>query len=399
MLLVGVEVLDRVAKPAGLDIGEPFAGYSQNVGALPLPGDRLSKARQWCRALQRQIWATWWAAVETNTHLTPDGMHHETETVSVEAGLAVASAQVLYEVFLGAYPRKKGGTAATSAFETFCHAHPDGQAASGLKLIRNGEMHSNSIVLPRVPRVVGVTFDDGSRGLRIFPQWAEYDELPQEIREARRDPGKGKPPGSGALMTNQIHHDHYRDVVAGTPVVEPLMEAFAFFARCDPRIVRIAEDGEPQHFPLVPISERDYERRHPDWPSRKAVEMELRSACESEPPLGTSRVCVAHATHEDGVGVAAHFGYTILEGRSPVPFTESPEQIARDITEFGYEYWTEHDGVAYRLIVDANGEVAGDITSQRPSALHSADTSPWESLYVLSQIDAFAYRNQRRPQP
>ena len=63
MLLVGVEVLDRVAKPAGLDIGEPFAGYSQNVGALPLPGDRLSKARQWCRALQRQIWATWWAAV------------------------------------------------------------------------------------------------------------------------------------------------------------------------------------------------------------------------------------------------------------------------------------------------------------------------------------------------
>lgn len=234
-MLVGVDVLPRVAKPAGLDIGEPFAGYSHNVGLMPLPTDRLPKARQWCRAVQRQIWATWWAAVGTDTHLTPRGMHHETEAVSVEAGLAVGAVQVLYEIFLGAYPRKMGGDASTSPFERFCHDQLDGQAASGLKLIRNGEMHANSIVVPDVQRTVGVSFEDGDKGFRIFPRWADYAQLPAEVREARREPAKGRPSGSGSLMTNQIHHTHFQDVVAGTPVVEALMDAFAFFARCDPR--------------------------------------------------------------------------------------------------------------------------------------------------------------------
>ena len=151
MQFVGATILPRVTPPSGLDIGQPHVPHSQDVGLLALRSELLDKARQWCRALQRQIWATWWAAVETGTHLGPAGsMHSEAGAVMVEAGLTVAAIQVVYEVFLSAYPRTNQNTLSSSPWEALCGGSPEGRAMSGLKLIRNGEMHANSIVVPEV---------------------------------------------------------------------------------------------------------------------------------------------------------------------------------------------------------------------------------------------------------
>lgn len=328
-MLVGLHLVPPTKKPVGLDVSEPFAGYSYNVGLYPLPGEALPKARQWCRALQRQIRDTWWSAVETDTHVAPGGaVHHETEAVMVEAALSVASIQVLYELFLGAYPRQVPNDMTSSDFERHCHADAEGQVVSGLKLIRNGEMHADSIVIPDVKRVVGVMFDDGTQGYRIFPHWATYHNLPSEVREARYRPPKNAPPGTlGALKTNQVHHDHYDRFIGGQPVVDTLLDTLSFFSRCDPRIVRMNSDGDPSYFPLDPISERDYERRHPEWKPRRQVEKELRELCESNPPSGVRRTCVAHLQGSNGE-VVAHCGFTTLSSGSLSMFTETSEQIA-----------------------------------------------------------------------
>lgn len=386
-----------IAKPMGLDVGEPFAGYSENVGLLPLPASVLDKARQWCRALQRQIWSTWWAAVETDTYLAPTGeIQREAEAVMVETALAVASIQVLYEIFLGAYPRRPGGTRVTSAYEVHCDADPCGQVVSGLKLIRNGEMHADTIVVPDVQRVVGLTFDDGTAGYRVFPHWASYVELPSGVRDARFDPPRNRPPGTlGPLKTNQIHHDHYSNSVGGHPVIETLLDALAFFARCDPRIVRLSGDGSPRHFPLEPINERDYERRHPDWPHRAQVELELREDCESHPPGGSRRILIAHSQDPTGAPVV-HYGYTDAGAGRLALFAEAPAQILRDVTEFGYPYWMEGDGVAWPLVLH-EGQLVADPSVSEESHLRTDEMPPWEHLWVLSASDAFAYRDQRRP--
>lgn len=386
-----------VTKPAGLDVAEPFAGYSSNVGLFPLPALVLAKARQWCRALQRQIRATWWAAVETDTHLAPDGaVHDEAEAVMVEAGLSVAAIQVLYEIFLGAYPRSSPHDPTPSAFEAYSYSDPEGQAVSGLKLIRNGEMHADSIVVPDVQRVVGVTFDDGTRGYRVFPHWAVYSALPTEVRDAHHPPPKKQLNTLGKLKTNQTHHTHYQQAVGGRPVIEVLLDALAFFSRCDPRIVRVNGDGSPLHFPLEPISERDYERRHPDWKRRELLETELRDLCESNPPGGLRRVCIAYL--QDGGGdVVAHCGYTQLGPGSWSMFTETPDQVLRDVVEFGYEYWAELDGTASPVAVNEDGTLIVDNSVSEPSALRSQEERPWLEWFQISRHDAFAYRNQRRP--
>ena len=174
--------------------------------------------------------------------------------------------------------------------------------------------------------MVGVTFTDGSQGYRIFPEWVEYGSLPTEVRDARYPPPSNQPNALGRLKTNQIRHDHYVKDVECRPVIEPLLDALAFVSRCDPRIVDLSPDGDPRRFPLEPISERDYERRHPDWNRRSEVEAELRILCESNPPSGVRRICIAHIQGSDG-SVLAHCGYTEQQDGSHSIFTETPSKF------------------------------------------------------------------------
>lgn len=214
--LVGLTAFAPLQKPLGLDISDGIGGFSSNVGVFPLPPEKLAKARQWTRALQRQIRATWWAAVETDTGLFKDfGVVPESEAVMVEAGLTVAAIQVLHEIFLSGYARQRAHDLGSSKYESYAYQDSAGQVVSGLKLIRNGEMHADCIVIPDVTRVVSVSFEDDSRGFRVFPAWAEYGKLPTDVREARYPPARNAPQSSiGSLKTNQLHHDHYRAVAA-----------------------------------------------------------------------------------------------------------------------------------------------------------------------------------------
>ncbi len=393
-MLVGVTSMQPVEKPSWLDIGSTYIGHSSNVGSFPLPVTALPKARQWCRAIQRQVEATWWAAIETDTQPAAGGeLHLEAEAVMVEAALSVAAIQVLYEIFLAAYPRKKQGDMTSSAFEAHSLDSEQGKVVSGLKLVRNGEMHAETISVPNVQRTVGVPFTDETYGYRVFPHWVEYPELPHEFRSARHPPKKGKT--TGDLKTNQVHHDNYDSAVGGQLVIETLLDALGFFARCDPRIVSIDEHGEARHFPLPSIVERDYERRHPDWPNRSVVESELRSLCESKPPAGERRVLIASLHTQDG-SFLAQCGYTEHEHGYRHMFTETPEQVERDVIEHKFPYWLLEDGIAYPISANESGHLFHDLEAGEPCDLDVPDDEEsWKRWFYISRKDAFQYRTQR----
>lgn len=393
-MLVGISVVQPVDKPAGLDVGEPFAPYSQDVGLLPLPNGRLEKARQWCRALQRQVRATWWAAVETDTHLAPGAVvHREAEAVRVEAGLTVAAVQALYEIFYDAFPRPPSGGIGTSPFEVLAHGDDRGRVASGLKLIRNGEMHADCIIAPDIARVVQVPFTDGDVGFRVFPEWIPYAGLPTEIREARHPPKRSQPLGD--LKTNELHHQHYRDFVAGRPVVETFLDCLAFFASCDPRIVRRDAAGDYRHFPLEPIVERDYERRHPDALSRREVEAELRGLLQAGPPIGVRRIVLGRMVTPDGRTVM--YGMTEVDHGRSASFTEFEDQVVRDIAEHDFPYWVESQGTAHRLVLGPPGDLIVSADDSFESALAERWLeSHWEDWHEQCERDAFYYCDQRR---
>jgi hypothetical protein len=339
--------------------------------------------------------ATWWAAIETHTHPRPGGdVHPETEAVMVEAALSVAAVQVLYEIFLAAYPREVEGDTTSSTFEVHSHSVEDGKVVSGLKLIRNGEMHSETIVAPNVERTLGVPFTDGTYGYRIVPHWAAYQELPDEFREARHAPKKGKPLGN--LKTNQIHHDHYESEVSERLVVETLLDAFRFFARCDPRIVAINESGEARHFPLAQIVQADYERRHPDQEDRAVIEKELRRLCESQRPAGERRILIDSLQDEHGE-LVQYCGVTRDSNGGGHFFVEAPKQVLRDITEHNFPYFLQDDGVAHRVVPDESGGLAIDLATSEPSSVVGPDDrESWMVWHYMDAKDAFQYAKRRR---
>jgi hypothetical protein len=324
----------------------------------------------------------------------------EAEAVMVEAGLTVAAIQVLHEIFLSGYPRRVQNDPGSSDYEFYAYQDSTGQVVSGLKLIRNGEMHADCVVLPDVQRVLGVSFDDGTRGFRVFPVWAEYGALPAEVREARRPPSPKTPGTAGSLRTNQMHHDHYKARVGGEQVIETFLDALKFFVNCDPRIARLDKDAELVHFPLEPIVERDYERRHPFWPKRREMEDELRELCESGPPTGKHRRIVANVTSPETGEVLAYCGYTVISDHHEHMFTETPQQVAHDISAHGYAYWTEDNGVTAPLVVDEQNRLVVDASRKKVCDVPSPDDAepPWLDWFRLACEDAFLYRDQRRAQ-
>ena len=394
-MLIAFTQVQPVEKPSWLDLDATCIGYSSNVGLYPLPATALPKARQWCRALQRQVAATWWATIETETHPKPDGeVVAETEAVMVPAALSVAAVQVLYEIFLSAFPQEIEGDRTSSRFEVHSHRSGEGKVVSGLKLIRNGEMHAATIVVPNVERTLRVPFTDGTDSYRVFPHWASYPDLPHEFREARHPPKKGRQVGK--LKTNQIHHDHYESEIGEHLVVETLLDAFKFFAQCDPRIVSIDEHGDPRHFPLTPIVERDYERRHPDNPNRSVVENELRKQCESKPPGGQRRTLIASLRNQDDE-ILVHCGMTQHSSGYSEFFTETPDQVLRDVAEHNFPYWLQEDWKAHPVVADRSGGLTVDLTTEEPSNIVGPDDQEsWRNWHYIVTKDAFQYANRRR---
>jgi hypothetical protein len=186
----------------------------------------------------------------------------------------------------------------------------------------------------------------------------------------------------------------YDQRVAGRPVIETLIDAFTFFATCDPCAPQRDEAGTWLGFPLKPLPIAGYERLAPDWPNRKEADAQVRADCTAVPPGGDNREIRA-VIEVDGQRILA--GYTRTENRHEA-FTEPVEQVVRDI-EGGYSYSVAtHDGKYEVSVVEddlqANGKSLFDLTLAAPSG---DTTPPWEGWWQLCQDDAAYYRAQRNP--
>lgn len=339
------------------------------------------------RSLQRQIGDAWLATTETDTTLCGEhGLEAEAETVAISVTFAAVAIRVLdLEVFGEEYPRGSPNDMLSSAYEAHRESDQLGRAVSGLVVIRNAEVHLPAVIDPDINRVVRVPFKEGDR-YRVSPVWKPHAELPEVVRDNTR--------------TNRRHHDAYRTHVQGRFVIETLLDALAFFLCCDPALARMTNEGELEHFPLPEIAQHDYERRHPDWPSRSQVELDLRAELTRKPPSGVERT-ILHRLVTEGGHVEAYVGDTLIEPERWAAFTESSDQVVRDLT-MGYHYKV---GEA-RLSVAADGTAMLGDTPLHECLLPSAPAegvhggpdrseAAWKGWFRLASDDAFYYRRQR----
>lgn len=332
-------------------------------------------------ALQRQVLATWMATTQTDTTLCQEhGLEVDAESVAIETAFAVTAVRVLdLECF------QKGPTPGYESYRDGCH---DGQVTSAMTLIRNAEIHLPVILDPDVERAVSIPIPDGTQRFRVFPKWVAYAELPPEIQASVRT--KTQREGTRAAA-----HQHYEDVLEGRFVIETLLDVVRFFNTCDPSIARFGEDGELDFFPLPEIAQHDYERRHPDWPTRSEYESRLRDTLASELPGGEYRA-ITHALLDDSGGLVALCGDTILPSGSNT-FIESTAQVTRDVRS-GYSYRVRVGGGHDRELRIADGELE---TEEGPFDFHclpscEADGRPWSDWQELMATDAVYYARSRR---
>ncbi|WP_405467489.1 hypothetical protein [Streptomyces canus] len=285
--------------------------------------DRQAKGRQKMQGLVLYINHVWQACASTDTKLCRDhGLDVDSERVALEIAPALAAVRTLdLEVF------RAGLSDADNQLYLALHkTDPQGQVVLGLVLARNADIHLPAALDLHVDRVVGN--DDG---YRVMPCWLTYDKLPTVVRANKRSPGSKN-------GTSDASHDAYRDVVGGHLVTETLLDAFAFFRRCDPTLARRAPGTDDlAHFPL-PVTTtgdgHDYERRHPDQPNRADFGAEVRRLTEDIPPSGSSRE-ISYRLDSDGTAV--YCGHTVERFGLRSAFTESAAQIVRDVRA-GYAY-------------------------------------------------------------
>lgn len=262
-----------------------------------------------------------------------------------------------------------------TAYEAMLSKSPEGKVVRGLVGPRNNAVHGAEVVDPCVSRAVGPLLD--GRYL-IWPRWKNRSDVPTSVF------GRTAPGAIGA----------YDQCVAGRPVIETLIDAFTFFATCDPCTPQRDEAGNWFGFPLQPLSVPGYERLAPDWPNRKEADAQVRADCTAVPPGGDGREIRA-VIEVDGQRILC--GYT-RNGYRQDSFTEPVEQVVRDI-ERGYSYSVATaDGSLDVSVVHDDLEANGKALSDLKLAAPSGDiTPPWEGWWQLCQDDAAYYRAQRNP--
>ena len=115
-------------------------------------------------------------------------------------------------------------------------------------LLRRADTHLPATVDVETDRITG-----GVNHVRVFPSWQPYDQLPDAIRTSNG--------------TSRGAHNAYRAAVGGHLVIDTLLDAFAFFHRCDLTLARCVPGTEYlEYFPLKQYLSHDYDRRHPEVP-------------------------------------------------------------------------------------------------------------------------------------
>jgi hypothetical protein len=338
------------------------------------------------RALRRQVADVWQATMETDTRLVPGySLETEAETVAISVAFASISARVLDRHVFGDEYARSGKTFRSSKYERFRNVDAQGRVLSGLALIRNSEIHLPVLIDPDVDRVLGIPGTTPTR-FRVFPRWRPYRALPAEMKQ-NRNRGERR---QQALA--------YRSHLAGRLVTETMLDALAFFLRCDPSLARRTSDGELEHFPLPELIRHDpYERRHPEWPSVESVADEARAKAAANPPGGLEREILHRFIDKDG-NVEAYVGHTKISATYREAFTERPEQIAADVSD-GFRYHVAEADVR----VDADGRLMLGRDPLDDVALpafpvpgnNGRSEEIWRGIFELTQEDGFYYAQQR----
>jgi hypothetical protein len=180
----------------------------------------------------------------------------------------------------------------------------------------------------------------------------------------------------------------YRSHLAGRLVTETMLDALAFFLRCDPSLARRTSEGELEHFPLPELIQHDpYERRHPEGPTVESVAAEARAKATATPPNGLEREILHRLADRNG-NVEAYVGFTKVTDVYREAFTELPAQVAADV-DGGFRYHVAAADV--RLAADGrlmvNGDELDDLAlSPFPAPGGDARTEDvWRELFRLTQ--------------
>ncbi len=359
---------------------------THTTGRFPVTDpDRRSKGQQKMHGLALYINHVWEAAASTDTTLCRDhGMEVDSERIALEIAPALAAIRTLdLEVF-----RNSLGSADAQRYMKFQKSEPQGQVVLGLVLARNADIHLPATLDLQVDRVVG----EGDR-FRVMPIWQPHDSLPAVVRDSVRT--RNKPNG-----TSRSSHDAYRDVVGGQLVIETLLDAFAFFVRCDPSLARrISGTNDLAYFPLAAYTVHEYERHHPDQPNWADAGAEVRRLAGTAPPTGAGREISFRLTSND---TAVYCGHTVMPFGLRWAFTEAAPQIVRDIRA-GYPYVAvAADGARHIVSAGADGRLAvdgvalGDYPFPQPE--QHPPPEPWLAWWQLATEDPHYYRDQRQSQ-
>ncbi|MFX4295333.1 hypothetical protein [Streptomyces bohaiensis] len=345
------------------------------TGLFPVvDAERHAKGRQKMHGLALYISHVWEAAATTSTSLCREhGMEVDTERVALETAPALAAIRTLdLEVICNSQSH-----ADKDRYRGLLASDSQGQVVRGLVLLRNADIHLPATVDVQTDRIIG-----GLNHVRVFPSWQPYDQLPDAIRISTKT-------GSGV-------HAAYRAAVGGQLVMDTLLDAFAFFRRCDPTLARyVPGTDDLEYFPLKQYISHDYDRRHPDQPSRPQIEAEVRMRAQQTPPSGKGRV-ILHSFSSTGVTI---YCGTTIRSYIEMDFTEPEDQVARDI-QAGYPY-VAVAADATRHVVSADGGnrlfADGSPLAQLPlcTPREHPHTEICRERWQAAATDAFEYRDQR----
>lgn len=272
-----------------------------------------------------------------------------------------------------------------AAYVSVRNGDPQGAVIRAMTPARDSAVHHADVIDPDLGRAVGPI---NATSFIIFPKWRFSTELPEGM--FRFQSGKK----AGKVDVEKVkRHDA---VLAGRLVLDTLLDAFAFFDRCDPSIADRDAEGHLVGFPLPPLPiGGSYFRLAPDWPDHLTVEQNLRNILASEVPRGTHREITGRLVTEAG---RVWCGYTAVRPHQGAAFTEGEPQVIRDL-DAGFPYVVgTHDGLlplrrsAGELFVGADRLTDLDLPDWTDDAAH-----PWADWWGLCVTDAGWYRDQRRP--
>lgn len=259
-------------------------------------------------------------------------------------------------------------------------SHPTGGVVRALVAPRNNAAHHMEIIEPDLHRAVGPVDDR----YIIFPRWKLRSELPSEMFQYPDGKKRGQP--RVAYISSYDNH------AAGRLVLDTLLDAFAFFDRCDPSIADRDSDGRLVGFPLTPLPVAEYHRLSPEWPDHEVVHAKIRATAAAEAPAGMHREILGWIRTDTG---PVFCGYTVTSGRRTA-FTEQMDQMMRDVAS-GYRYEAVLEGATVE--VQLRGGVLfmnPRLLTDHPREVKGSSAEPWTGWWELCVRDAYYYCQQRQ---